>query len=213
MKKPIVVLINGISLAGKDTFCMYCSCFASIVITSTVDQVKQIAQNEFGWDGVKDEKGRKLLTMLRESWNTYNNGSTDYVISEIYNGYGENIDIIFVMIREFNEMMYFKNHPLMKDFYVSTMWVERAGNFPGETEQRFIDMIPEDYRFDYYINNSYDRAELLGLAFRFVYNSEVVENCIDLIEANMDADSLAYQFDRDRNYSASMPNTNPTEVP
>jgi len=205
VKKPIIILINGISLAGKDTFCMFCSQYCNVTVMSLVDDVKRIARDELGWNGVKDEKGRKLLSDLRQTWNTYNNGASDSVISSILNYTGfyegdDNPDIIFVMIRRFDEMMYFKDHPLLKSYIVQTMWVKRSGNRPGNTEQAFLDMIPKEYRFDYTIHNMGDLDRLMYLAKLFVHS--IVED--KHTEPDVSATHLAYAFDKERGYLATV---------
>ncbi|MDA3834719.1 MAG: hypothetical protein PF495_15145 [Spirochaetales bacterium] len=66
MKK--IFYVNGVGGCGKDTFLDYVDEFMVTTRTSTVDAVKEIARERFGWDGVKDEKGRALLSALRYAW-------------------------------------------------------------------------------------------------------------------------------------------------
>lgn len=71
-------IINGEPQAGKDTLV---SLFRDIIAEyenhktvlnySSVDKVKELAL-KIGWDGVKDDKGRKLLSDLKSVLNDYN---------------------------------------------------------------------------------------------------------------------------------------------
>jgi len=69
-----VYLIAGRMFSGKSTvakelwttlFCQNDSLtFTSIKICRFAEGVKQVARDGFGWDGVKDEKGRRLLQVV-----------------------------------------------------------------------------------------------------------------------------------------------------
>lgn len=70
------VIINGSGGVGKDLFCNY----AKIVLRSmrkeffnysTVDYVKESAM-KLGWNGIKDERGRKFLSDLKAAMTEYN---------------------------------------------------------------------------------------------------------------------------------------------
>lgn len=65
---PKVIVINGMGGVGKSTFISLCHEIDPRVIeTSTVDFVKEIAL-QAGWDGVKDEDGRRFLSDLKTLW-------------------------------------------------------------------------------------------------------------------------------------------------
>ena len=66
-----VFIINGMARAGKDTFCKFVSEFyPNTYHFSIVDSVKRQAL-QLGWDGVKDEKGRKFLCELKRITDEY----------------------------------------------------------------------------------------------------------------------------------------------
>lgn len=63
------ILVSGKSGSGKDAFARYLkeeldSRGLRSIITHYADPVKYFAEKYFGWDGVKDEKGRHLLQTL-----------------------------------------------------------------------------------------------------------------------------------------------------
>lgn len=61
-----VILISGKAQNGKDTVAAYMREKLTedkhrVLITHYADLLKYICRSYFGWDGVKDEKGRKML--------------------------------------------------------------------------------------------------------------------------------------------------------
>lgn len=61
-----VILISGKAQNGKDTVAeclreILCRDNKSVLVTHYADLLKYICRNYFGWDGNKDEKGRKML--------------------------------------------------------------------------------------------------------------------------------------------------------
>lgn len=67
------ILISGKSGSGKDMFASFLKDELEqngqrVIITHYADPVKFFAEKYFGWDGVKDEKGRHLLQTLGTDW-------------------------------------------------------------------------------------------------------------------------------------------------
>ena len=58
--KQKIFYINGAGGSGKDTFVDLVEKFVPVWKLSTVDEVKRIAIDHFGWDSVKDDKGRQF---------------------------------------------------------------------------------------------------------------------------------------------------------
>lgn len=66
-----VFIINGMARSGKDTFCnfvseMYNDAYHFSIVDLTKDYAKQL-----GWNGEKDEKGRKFLCELKRITDEY----------------------------------------------------------------------------------------------------------------------------------------------
>lgn len=67
------ILVSGKSGSGKDMFASFLKRELEangqrVIITHYGDPVKFFATQYFGWDGVKDEKGRHLLQTLGTDW-------------------------------------------------------------------------------------------------------------------------------------------------
>lgn len=85
-------LINGIRFYHKETFPMR---------TPLADPIKEIASKYFGWDGKKDERGRKLLQMIGSIGREYNpncwiNLLDDLIMDHIKNNASFN-EMIFII--------------------------------------------------------------------------------------------------------------------
>ncbi len=68
----IVVAINGIALAGKDSFANRVAAVAmrhkfQVATISTIDPIKEFYK-QLGWDGVKTDTHRKNLNILKRVW-------------------------------------------------------------------------------------------------------------------------------------------------
>jgi len=69
--KKTVIIINGAGGVGKDTLCAITARYYKTRSVSAVDRIKEIALFG-GWDGVKDDKGRKLLSDVKRAFIEYN---------------------------------------------------------------------------------------------------------------------------------------------
>jgi hypothetical protein len=78
-----ILVVNGKPLSGKDVFCQTIYEKRGLVFPySTIDEVKLLA-TQLGWDGVKDEKGRKFLSDLKDAMTAYNDLPREYVLKQI----------------------------------------------------------------------------------------------------------------------------------
>lgn len=102
-----VVVLNGMPLAGKDTFANICRSLmprGSVQVISTVDKVKEIAAS-VGWDGVKTAGNRKFLSDLKDLLESFNNTPSKDCWQKIHEHklqctQRNQIGITFVMCRE-----------------------------------------------------------------------------------------------------------------
>lgn len=162
-----ILVINGTPQAGKDSFCEfineYCkslNIFHSNI--STIDHIKEIAKNNFGWNGVKDAAGRQLLSDLKDASTRYNNGPFKYcvkLIAEKENtvSYQYNNFIFTIHCREPSEIEKFKNY-YKEDCY--TIFIKRK--LIEKDVDCYCDQ-PEylkNYNYDFIIENDKDLADL-----------------------------------------------------
>ncbi len=136
MKK--IIVINGAAGSGKDTFVHLVREQADCMVfnLSTVDTIKQIAVSYFKWDGNKDDKGRKLLSDLKDAWTDYCDGPFMEMVDIISR---RNDGLIFCHVREPQEIGIFKRY--YGDDCV-TLLIRRPG---VEVPNNHADLLVDDY--------------------------------------------------------------------
>lgn len=145
-----VIVINGMGGVGKSTFISLCHEIDPIVIeTSTVDFVKEVAL-QAGWDGVKDEAGRRFLSELKDAIEHYHD-IPNTKIDEFIETHPDSI--IFVNAREPHNVQHYVN-----EYGAVTVMVINP-NAP-QVQGNHADEGVYDYIYDYYIENSGDLAML-----------------------------------------------------
>lgn len=150
---PKVIIINGHGTAGKDTFIDKFAEVAEEVYGdalpvfrfSSVDEVKKYAML-LGWDSVKDEKGRRFLSDIKDALTRYNDAPFSYMqkkyaeVSEL-----SSHSVIFFHVREPEEIA-----RAVKEFNATTVLLEREC---ATTFTNHADTGVYDYTYDYYVRN------------------------------------------------------------
>jgi hypothetical protein len=152
----IVICINGIARAGKDSFTervkeLLATEGKTALTVSTIDPVKEVYKNFFGWDGIKTPECRKTLNILKLIWIKTSDGPTRY-LNNVFK-YHPNAAIIFVMVREFDEMEKAKQLAKSMGITAYTLEITRDGLDVPPIEQEFLDSHPSDYKYDFTIHN------------------------------------------------------------
>lgn len=86
MKK--IFILNGSGGVGKDTFVRYVDAYITgvrkyfVAHISSIEPIKEKAW-QIGWDGQKDEKGRKLLSDIKMALSEYNDEPFEYIKTKI----------------------------------------------------------------------------------------------------------------------------------
>ena len=92
-----ILIINGKPRTGKSIFCNTAFQKCGLVYCfSTIDEVKRLARY-LGWDGKKDEKGRKFLSDIKDAMTDYNDHPhkvIEQTIREHCNRYKDTPEII-----------------------------------------------------------------------------------------------------------------------
>lgn len=145
-----VIIINGAGGVGKSTFVSLCHEIDSRVIeTSTVDFVKEIAL-QAGWNGIKDEIGRRFISDLKDAMEHYHdipNQKIDEFIQSHPN------DIIFVNAREPHNIQYYQNKYNAISVLIKNCNIKQVkGNYADENVY--------NYNYDVIIDNSSTLEEL-----------------------------------------------------
>jgi hypothetical protein len=154
-KMKTIIIVNGYAESGKDTFCKYMKEISDIPTKeySIIDYPKEVATEYLWWNGKKDEKGRKLLSDLKNTMMKYN----QLPLKKIYQEVGE--------MRLFHDSFLFLLHmrkpkeiQMIKDFYeesdvnVITLFIEREACV-REWRNEDDDGV-ENYDYDYILTNN-----------------------------------------------------------
>jgi hypothetical protein len=155
------IIINGTARTGKDTFVDYCRELCQGIIPvysfSSVTKIKEIAYI-LGWDGIKDERGRKFLSDLKIISSQYD-GPFNFMQGELSKL--ELPYIVFFMIREPNEIKKFCD----RIEGVRTLLLERSDVIQFENH---ADLNVKNYPYDYIIKNDGKLEDLRGKAYSFL---------------------------------------------
>jgi dephospho-CoA kinase len=148
-----LIVINGMAGVGKDQFVSYAkNSDAAVYNCSCVDRIKELALT-IGWDGIKDEKGRRLLSDLKDTMERYNDLPFQSIIRDIEfitanEAYTDDI-IIFIHAREPKDIQRWKDEHNAK-----SLLIRRAA---AETEHdNHADQNVFDYDYDYVYSNDGD---------------------------------------------------------
>lgn len=159
----IVVVLNGSNGVGKDTFADMCSKYADTKHISSVDYVKEMAL-KIGWDGVKDEDGRRLLHNLKLTLDAYHDTIWSDVMARAEAERLSETEVLFVDIREPSEI--FKAYKKFSDagYAVFSALVTRNGVVADNKADKSVN----DFNYDFYIDNNGTLEELDRIACSFI---------------------------------------------
>lgn len=152
--KKLAVVINGKGGVGKDTLCKIASERFNVSVVSAITPIKNIAR-QFGWKGEKDKKSRRFLSELKRVFIEYNNLPNNFLIDEYNKFLRDNNLILFVHIRENDQIDLFKRSIEGK---CVTLLIRRNQDEILEYGNYSDDSV-EDYTYDYYYDNSVSLEE------------------------------------------------------
>ena len=141
-----IIIINGTGGSGKDTFVKYVSKYIKTKNYSSIDKVKEIA-TLIGWTGGKTEKDRKFLSDLKKLTTEYNDMAFNDVKKEVEKFYISNDELMFIHIREPEEIK-----KAADSFAAKTLLVKREGL--SNIESNYSDREVDNYNYDFIINNT-----------------------------------------------------------
>ena len=162
-----IICVNGYARSGKDEFCNYAFTNRGLVYPfSTIDKVKQIA-TDLGWDGVKDKKGRKFLSDLKDCLTEYNDLPSRYIIAEIDNRmsviddeYYDDV-VFLVQMREPEEIKRWK------EMYDARALLIQRPSFGGDWGNHADDNVLLG-EYDYELNNDGSLKEWEDKTIKFI---------------------------------------------
>jgi hypothetical protein len=144
-----VIIINGAGGVGKDTLCSIAEKHFKVRNISSVDPIKEIA-SMFGWQGEKTDKARKFLSDLKMLTVNYNDFPTNWAKAQFENFLTTDEEILFVHIREPEEIRKYVNATGGKAKALLVRGGERTRHTAyGNASDDGV----ENYNYDYYFVN------------------------------------------------------------
>ena len=154
-----VVLINGKGGVGKDTLCNIIGKKYAIRNVSSITPIKKIAQMG-GWKGGKENKDRKFLADLKKLFIDYNDLPFLYLKEEMESFLINKDDILFIHIREIEEIKRFVQYTTEKGIVCKTLLVTREKEKNKIYGNSADDMVEQyDYDIVYENNMSLEQTE------------------------------------------------------
>lgn len=144
--EKIVIIMNGNGGVGKDTLCDFAGEQYKVRNVSAITPIKNLAL-QCGWRGEKDPKSRKFLADLKRVVIEFNDYPYKYLVDEYEKFRVTNAQILFVHIREGEEIDKFKRYVdlpcitlLIRRHEVQQYW----GNASDDNVERYL----YDYCYD-----------------------------------------------------------------
>ena len=165
-----ILIINGTATSGKDSFVEFAKEGNYEVYNfSTIDYIKEKAL-ELGWDGRKDERGRRLLSDLKDALTLYDDIPFKKVVNEIksvlfqYDQFEQPTDnlIFFVHSREPVDIQKWKEFTNAR-----TLFLRRPAAEDVE-HNNHADRNVFDFDYDYVYSNEGSLNDLRDGAINFV---------------------------------------------
>jgi len=172
-----VIMINGSSRTGKDKFANFCiNQHPNSVNWSTIDTVKKIAKENFGWNGKKTDEARKFLSEIKRVWTEYNNGPFNSMVNKISKHYKkltpvDKLDFIyFIHCREPHEIQKFVDN--YKEDCITVLLNRDDREVPNNDS----DMNVANYNYDYYVENDGDVILLEQKSIEFLKEIQNIQS-------------------------------------
>lgn len=150
-----VIVINGAGTSGKDTFIDLFTEVCSeqgdyeVFRYSSVDRVKHFALM-MGWDGNKDDKGRRFLSDIKDAMTRYDDDPFEYMqmrVKDIQNNSKSGNAFIFFHVREPIEI-----EKMVERLGATTLLIERP-SVDKDSFTNHADKDVRDFSYDYIVYN------------------------------------------------------------
>lgn len=170
MKKAKIIVINGVSRSGKDTFVKFLkNKTLGILEHSTIDTIVA-ALDDFNMIDIsrKTTKEREFIATVKQAWIKYNNGPFEevkHIVRRMAHAY--KYLILVIHVREPEEIKKLRDY--FKEDFTSVL-VIRDDAKPQHTTDNFVNMM--DYDYMVYNNGTLEDLEKETVKFLEFLNKE-----------------------------------------
>lgn len=155
----MIFYFMGPSETGKDSFLNYLKGYVDADLIDSSYEAKSAA-NYFGWDGVKDERGRTLIASIYEASFNYNQGPVLFVQKQLA---ASQAPIQVVMVRQYEVLT-----AMQSNFLGKTVFFDRPSHTVLPLEMNFLNGFPCTWSPDIIIRNLGTLEDLKLSARNFV---------------------------------------------
>ena len=173
LPEKVCIVINGRGGCGKDTLCDICAEKYPTVNVSSITPIKEIARLG-GWNGEKDPKSRKMLADLKQLFRDYNDLGNVYVLKALDSFLASGNAILFVHIRESDEIAKFVSEASQKCRTVTLLVDRHIGDYSNDSLGNASDDNVADYKYDYVFLNDAPSIEILSEKFMAFLENEIL---------------------------------------
>ena len=161
MENKLVIIINGKGGVGKDFLCDSVSKQYKTKNISAITPIKEIA-SIYGWNGEKDDRSRRFLSELKRVFADYNDLPNQYLLKEYCAFLESNQQILFVHIREKDQIQRFISSLYTKHItlLIRRKSIDNRHQYGNSSDDNVTDLI-----YDYYFDNDLD-AEQSAMKFQ-----------------------------------------------
>ena len=153
-ENKLVIIINGKGESGKDTLINHLKNQSIISNISSIDPIKKIAY-ENGWNGKKDDKARLFLSNLKKAFTEFNDLPNQYINKETKRFLITNKKIMFVHIREPENISSYINFLNRNSIKYITLLVKR-NRVDSKKFGNNADDLVDNFYYDYIFYNEWD---------------------------------------------------------
>lgn len=123
-----IIILNGAAGAGKTTFKKLLKELYSLKITSysSITWAKEVAKEKFNWDGIKDEKSRKLLSAIKKLGTAYDDIPFKKIQIQMKQDILNHQDLFIVDMREPDEIDKFYKYCLQENLSCLTVRIQNT---------------------------------------------------------------------------------------
>lgn len=157
-----IIVINGQGGAGKDTFVEKCQEVNPNVVNLSMVGAIRFMVKELGWDGVKDERGRRFLSDIKDALARYNDQPFQLVLKQVRMVTEQKPNtIFFIHAREPEDI-----DRWVKDHGAKTLLITRP-DVKGDWDNH-ADANVYNYDYDYHYSNDDGIGRLTEDAEKFI---------------------------------------------
>lgn len=126
-----ILVVNGYPRSGKDTLALLLGKYKEVQVFSSVDPIKEVALT-LGWDGNKDEAGRKFLASLKKCCVEYDDLPLKWLLDKCTTFKSGSAEVLVLFVRESEEIQKLRQKVNIVTVFVTNNRVKNVVSNPSD---------------------------------------------------------------------------------